>query len=119
LYGHPTSNAREPRWFEFISEYYFEIEHIKDKENQVVDALGRRVHEMCLVTINMYSIDLKDKILEAANSYQHYLKIKETLYQGNFQYKFNYYEMKEDGILMYRGKVYVSNSRDLKSIVLK
>ena len=27
--------------------------------------------------------------------------------------------MQEDGVLMYRGKVYVSNSRELKNIVLR
>jgi hypothetical protein len=48
--------------------------------------------------------DLKDIILEAANSDQHYLQVKELLQQGNFQPKFKYYELKEDGFLMYRGK---------------
>jgi hypothetical protein len=71
---------------------------------------ARRAHEMHISTINMFNTDLKDKILEAANSDQQYLKIKETLQQGNLQQKFNYYELKEDGILMYKGKIYVPNS---------
>jgi hypothetical protein len=35
----PTLNARKAIWMEFLSEYDFEIKHIKGKENQVVSAL--------------------------------------------------------------------------------
>jgi hypothetical protein len=83
----------------------------------VVDALNRRAHEVHIAAINMYRTYLKDKIIATTNSDQHYVKIKETLQQGNFQQKFNYYELKEDGILMYKGKVYVSNSSELKNAV--
>jgi hypothetical protein len=70
---------------------------------------SRRVHEMHATTISMYISYLKDIILEVANSDQHYLQAKETLQQGNFQQKFKDYELKEDGVLMYKGKVYVPN----------
>jgi hypothetical protein len=76
----------------------------------VVDALNRRAHEMHISAISMYNIDLKEKKLEATNSDQQFLKIKETLHQDNLQHKFNYYELKEDGILMYKGKICVINS---------
>jgi hypothetical protein len=33
LFGNPTLNARKTRWMEFLSEYEFEIKHIKKKEN--------------------------------------------------------------------------------------
>jgi len=74
---------------------------------------------MHIGTIIMYMMDLKDKIIEVLNSDQHCLKIKETLQQGNLQQKFTYYELKEDGILMYKDKVYVSNSREMKNIGLR
>jgi Mg2+ and Co2+ transporter CorA len=87
LFGQPTLNARKTRWLEFLSEYDFEIKHIKGKENQVVDALNRRAHEVHISAINMYMTYLKDKILEATNSDQHYLQIKENLQQENLQQK--------------------------------
>jgi hypothetical protein len=31
LFGQPTLNARQTRWLEFLSEYDFEIKHIKGK----------------------------------------------------------------------------------------
>jgi hypothetical protein len=114
LFGQPTLNARQTRWLEFLSEYDFEIKHIKGKENQVFDALSRRDHEVHIANIIMYETYLKDKIIATTNSYQNYLKIKETLQQGSFQHKFNYYELKEDGIIMYEGKVHVPNSEELK-----
>ena len=63
LFGQPTLNARKTRWLEFLSEYDFEIKHIKGKKNQVVDALNRRAHKMHMEAINMYNKYLKDIIL--------------------------------------------------------
>jgi hypothetical protein len=31
LFGQPTLNVRKTRWLEFLSEYEFEIKHIKGK----------------------------------------------------------------------------------------
>jgi hypothetical protein len=103
LFGQPTLNARQSRWLEFLSEYDFEIKHIKGKENKVVDALNRRVHEMHATTISMCKSDLKDIILEAAKLDQHYVQTKEKLQQGSLQQKIEDYELREDGILMYKG----------------
>jgi hypothetical protein len=85
----------------------------------VADALSRRDHEVHVAAISMYMNDMKDNIIATTNSDQQYLKIKETLQQGKFQQKFNYYELKEDVILIYKGKVYASNSDKLKNAVLK
>jgi len=81
----------------------------------VVDVLSRKAHEMYISAINIYNTYLKNIILEATNSHQHHLKLKETLQQGDLQQKFNYYELKEDGILTYRGKMYVSNLGEMKN----
>jgi hypothetical protein len=85
----------------------------------VVDALSGRAHEVHLATISMYKTDMKDKIIAAANSDQQYVNIKEKIQQGNFQQKVIFYELKEDGIFVYKGKVYVLNSNELKNVVLK
>jgi hypothetical protein len=102
-----------------MSEYDFEINHIKGKENQVVDTLNKRACEVHVETISMYMTYLKDQIIATTNLDHQYVKIKETLQQGNFQHKFNIYELKEDEILMYKGNVYVQNSKEMKNAVLK
>jgi hypothetical protein len=68
LFDQPTLNDRKIRWLEFLCEYDFDINHIKGKENKVVDALSRRVHELHAMTISMYQTDIKGKFSEAANA---------------------------------------------------
>ena len=36
-----TFSRRNARWLEFLSQFTFEIEHIKGRENVVADALSR------------------------------------------------------------------------------
>jgi hypothetical protein len=66
---------------EFLSEYYFDIKHIKGKENKVVDAPNRRIHPIHATTISMHSSDLKSGVLDVVVIDQHYLQLKEILQQ--------------------------------------
>ena len=54
LFDQPTLNARQARWMDFLCEFYFEIKHIKGKENKVVDALNMKVHE-CMWHLLVFS----------------------------------------------------------------
>jgi hypothetical protein len=47
-----------------------------------------------------------------------YVDIKVNLQQGMLQQKFEGYELREDGILMYRHRFYVSNDKELKILIL-
>jgi hypothetical protein len=67
LFEKPTLNARQRRWLEFMCEYKFDIKYIKGKENKVVDALSKKVHELHATAIRMYRTDIKDIILEVAS----------------------------------------------------
>jgi hypothetical protein len=49
---------------DFLSEYDFDIKHIKGKENKVIDALRRRVHLIYAIAISMNSSNLKNTILD-------------------------------------------------------
>jgi hypothetical protein len=46
------------------------------------------------------------------------MDIKATLQQGKSQQKFEGYELRDDGIRMYRHRVYVSTDQELKSLLL-
>ena len=50
LFDKPDLNVRQARWLDFLSEYHFELKHVKGKENKVVDALSRRTHMIYEVT---------------------------------------------------------------------
>jgi hypothetical protein len=119
LFDQPTLNARQRRWLEFLSEYEFDIKHIKGKENKMVDALSIRVHEFHATTISMYQSDLKHRILEAVKLDFQYKELEEKLQQGNLQQKNEEYKLDNDEILMYRGILYVPNSQELKNPILR
>jgi hypothetical protein len=93
LFDQPTLNARQSRWLEFLCEYDFDIKHIKGKENKVVDALSRRVHELHATTISMYPMNVKGKILETAKEDLQYMELVTKLQQGKMQQKVEDYEL--------------------------
>jgi hypothetical protein len=73
LFEQLTLNANKTRWMEFLSEYDFDIKHIKGKENKFSDALSRRVHIMHATVVNMHQSDSKNRILDGLVTDQHYL----------------------------------------------
>ena len=44
LFEQPDLNSKKAIWLDFLSEYHYELNHIKGKENNIVDALSRRTH---------------------------------------------------------------------------
>jgi hypothetical protein len=119
IFEQPTLNARQTIYLEFLSEYDFEIEHIKEKENNVVDALNIRVHLMHATTTSMHRSDLKRRILDDVVTNQHYLWVKEILHHKKVQHKIKEYQIKEDGLLMHKNRICVPSSRQFRNLVLK
>ena len=60
-------NARQARWLAFLSEYHFQVNHIKGKENKIVDALSRRTHMIYEVTLSQTDSDLHDQTIRETN----------------------------------------------------
>ena len=56
LFDQHNLNARQARWLSFLCEYDFEINHIKGKENKVIDTLSQDVN--LLSTRSSYESDL-------------------------------------------------------------
>jgi hypothetical protein len=52
LFDQPKLNARQARWMALLSEFDFEIKHIKGKENRVVDALSRSIKMIHLAAVS-------------------------------------------------------------------
>ena len=69
-------NARQARWLSFLSEYDFEIQHIKGKENEVVDALSRNARLNFMATISTYKTYLEDQLKEAVKLDENYRKLQ-------------------------------------------
>ena len=64
LFDQQNLNARQARWLTFLSEYDFEIKHIKRKENKVDDALSTNAITSFVATISSYKTELEDKLEE-------------------------------------------------------
>ena len=62
FFDQPDLNAKKAIWFSFLSKYHFELKHIKEKENKIVDALSRRAHMLYEVTLSQTDSDLHDRI---------------------------------------------------------
>jgi hypothetical protein len=103
---------------EFLCEYDFEIKHIEGKENKVVDALSRGVHEFHATTISMYQTDIKGRVLEATNTDLQYRKLVAKLQQGKTLQGVEDYKLGVDDILLYKNRVYVPNVQELKLMIL-
>ena len=59
LFDQQNINSRQARWLSFLSEYDFEIKHIKGKENKIVGASSR--HTNLLYASNNYESYLENK----------------------------------------------------------
>ena len=59
LLDQPNLNARKARWLAFVSEYDFEIQHMKQKENKVSDALSRNEKLNFTVATSTYTTNLE------------------------------------------------------------
>ena len=64
LLDQPNLNAWQARWLAFLSEYDFEIQHIKGKENKVADALSGNARLNFAAAISTYVSDLDEQLKE-------------------------------------------------------
>ena len=78
LLDQPNLNARQARWLAFLSEYDFEIQHIKGKENKVADALSRNARLNFATPISTYVSDLNEQLKEGVKQDEIYQKLQIT-----------------------------------------
>ena len=68
LFDQKTLNSHQAKWLAFLSEYDFEIKHIKGKESLVAYALSRKQHEIDFVLISDYEPEFKTLLKKASNN---------------------------------------------------
>ena len=59
-------NARQERWMAFLSEFIFEVRHIRVKENRVADVIRPISHEVYEATMSQPESDLLRRIKNPA-----------------------------------------------------
>jgi hypothetical protein len=65
LFDQPKLNVRQSRWMDLLSEFYFEIKHIKGKENRVDDALSISMKVVHLAAISTNKSYIKERVKSA------------------------------------------------------
>jgi len=75
-------NARQSRWLYFLSEYDFQIKHIKGKENKVADALSCHANVVYMTASSIYETDLEENIRTTVEKDDKYKVLKQKIMEG-------------------------------------
>jgi hypothetical protein len=118
LFSQPDLNARQARWLAFLSEFDFEVRHIKGKENKVVDALSRRIHGLFEINISRAERDLEKRIKVASNNDENYIKTVEDLRNNAENLDITDLSLDRNGLLRFKNRLYIPDSAELKLTVL-
>ena len=62
LFEQQNLNARQAQWLAFLREFYFEMKHIKGKENKVVDAISKKIRQLNTILDKKYQTYLEYKM---------------------------------------------------------
>jgi hypothetical protein len=73
LFNQPDLNVRQERWLVFLSEFNFDVRHIKGKENKVAYALSQRIGEIYEIIINKEENDIEQRIKSGRSNDENYI----------------------------------------------
>jgi hypothetical protein len=118
LFSQPDLNARQARWLAFLSEFDFEVRHIKGKENKVADALSRRTNGLFEISISREESDIEQNIKYASGNDEKYIKTIAYL-QGNAKnLDRTDLSLDRNGLLRFKNRLYIPDSAELKLTIL-
>ena len=109
-------NTRQRRWSELIIEYDFDITYIKGMVNRVVDALSRRPRIFSMIPLKT---NLREKLLDLQFKDTWYQEVSKSLREDEMRVpKYEEYSLDNDGLLQFRGKIYVPPNEDIRQLIL-
>ena len=118
LLDQPNLNTTQARWLAFLNEYDFGIQHIKGKENKVVDALSRNAKLNFTVAISTYTIDLEEQLKAGIEQDENYLKLQAKEKENLIESLSIGYNLNEKSLLLYKDRIYVPNVPKIKLLIL-
>jgi hypothetical protein len=101
-----------------LSEFDFEIKHIKGKENRVADALSRSMKTIHLVAVSTCETDVKNRVRNEQETDSFVQNVTLCLQQEPAGVKYEGYQITEGGLLTYRDRLYIPNCDDLKRFIM-
>jgi hypothetical protein len=118
LFDQPKLNVKQAIWMALLSEFDFEIKHIKGNENRVVDSLSRSMKVIHLAVVRTYETDIKERVKSVQETYAFFNTVKSYLEQEPIGMKYEGYQLLNDGLLTYKGRLYIPNFDDLKRFIM-
>lgn len=101
---------------EFLCEYNFKVKYIQEKENKVADALSIRRHKLSSLTL---TVDSREKNLQNLVCDPWFLDVKAIIDSGSsLEGRFEGYSISTNGLLTYRGSIYVPKVEDMRILVM-
>jgi hypothetical protein len=118
LFDQPDLNARQARWLACLSEFDFEVRHIKGKENKVADALSRRVHGLFEINISREESDLEQRIRMVGINDGNYTKMMAEFQNSIANSDKPDISIDKKGLLRFKNRLYIPDSTELKLTIL-
>jgi hypothetical protein len=118
LFDKQKLNARKARWMALLSEFDFEIKHIKGKENRVVDALRRSIKTIHLTTVSTCETNVRERVRNSQETDVFFKTMTSYLRQEPTGLKYEGYQMLEERLLTYRNRLYITKCDDLKRFIM-
>jgi hypothetical protein len=118
LFSKPDINVRKARWLAFLSEFDFEVRHIKGKKNKVADALRKRVHGLFEINISRAESDLEQRIRTTGINNGNYTKIMVELQNSTANSDKSDLSIDKKGLLQFKNRLYIPDSAELTLIDL-
>jgi len=118
LFDQQNLNARQARWLAFLSEYEFEIKHIKGKENKVTDALIRHANLIYTAACSSYVSDFEGRIKSSIEKDEKYKDLMQKVLENSTENRNDRFRLSKNGLLMCKNNLYVPNSAELKTIIM-
>jgi hypothetical protein len=118
LFDEPKLNTRQARWMALLSEFDFEIKHIKVKKNRVDDALSRSIKMIHLEIVSTCEMDVRERVRNAQETDAFFKIMTSYLRQEPTGIKYEGYQMLEEGLVTYKNILYIPNCDDLKRFMM-
>jgi hypothetical protein len=107
LFDQPKLNVRQARWMDLLSEFNFEIKHIKGKVNMVVGALSRSMKVVHLENVSTNESDIKERVKTTQETNTFFKTVTSYLKKEPIGLKYEGYRMLNDDLLNYKGRLYI------------
>ena len=114
----PRLNSRQEIWMAFLSEFYFEVKHIKGKENRMADALNRWTHAVYEITMSQLESDLMSRIKTSSIHDAEYENLLNKLMKNEVKLNGTEFKVDQKGLIWFKERIYMPNVADLKLFIL-